>query len=317
MLTRVDAPGRRRLAGLAVVALLASAGLTAVGLATAGPAAAQSGGGCPVTQPVCDGWSELPGNPGGPGDDGGGGPGPGNGGGGSAGPCYRNGIELPCYDDILGWFNREDGCYYKAFEPQPQPGREGQTAYQRSCADGPPSERPVWRDDPPPGYEAPPDPEELRQRAYALIRFTDPVIQTAPGPGKAGLVGLPVWIWSQPNDAVWGPLDEDEADRDVSVVVEAVVAEIEFTMGNGATFTCAREDMFTAYDPAVHDPWNPDCGYEPGYSAPGSYEVIATVQWDVSWTINGVPQGSFDSRTTTNSDDPAIVEIDELQVVRE
>lgn len=320
MLTRVDAPSRRRFAGLAVVALLASAGLTAVGLATAGPAAAQSGGGCGgVTQPVCDGWVEEPGNPGGPGDDGGGGgPGPGNGGGGSAAPCYRNGVELPCYDEIVGWFNREDGCYYKVAAPQPEPGREGQTAYHTSCIAGQSSSDPTWLADPPPGFEEPPpNPEELRQYAYAQIEFDAPVIHTAPGSGKAGLVGLPVWIWSQPNRSVWGPLEGRESDRDVSVRVEAKVAGIEITMGNGDTVTCAPDDVFTAFDPDVHDPWEPDCGYVQGYPAPDSYQVVASVRWDVSWYINDEFQDIFDSVTTTNSDNPAIVEIDELQVVRE
>lgn len=312
MLTRVDATLSRRFAGLAVAAVL----VAVTGLAVASPAAAQTGGGCGgVTQPECEGWSGGPGGPGGPGNGGGNnGPGPGNGGG-SAGPCYRNGVELPCYDDILGWFNRQDGCYYKAFEPQPSGGPEGRTAYQRSCVSGQSSLDPVWLDDPPPGYEAPPDPEEVRRWAYAKIRFEKPVIHTAPEAGKAGLVGLPVWLWSQRSGTFWGPLRGEAADRDVSVRVEAKVDSVLFSMGNGATVSCAPDDIFTAYDPNVHNPWNPDCGYVPGYPAAGSYEVVATVQWNVSWYINGEFQDIFD--TVTVSTEPAAIEIDELQVVRE
>ncbi|WFE22878.1 hypothetical protein O7621_05960 [Solwaraspora sp. WMMD937] len=310
MLTGAAATNRPRFAGLVLIALLTAAGLTA-----AGPAAAQSsGGGCAVTQPECDGWVEGPGNPGGPGHDGGGGPGDGGGGDGGAEPCYRDGVELPCYDEILGWFNRDDGCYYMRAEPQPPDGEPGQTAYQRSCAAGVVNRITVWLTDPPPGYEAPPDPYELRRRAYARIQFVPPVIHTAPDPDKPGLVGLPVWVWSEESDAVWGPLDEDEADRDVSVRVVAEVDEITFNMGNGDSFSCERAEVFDAYDPAADNPWNPGCGYDNGYPTPGNYRITATVSWDVTWFINGVEQDIFASPQV--SSDPIEIEIDELQVVR-
>ncbi|MDG4774159.1 hypothetical protein [Solwaraspora sp. WMMD792] len=310
MLTGVAAASRRMFVGLAAVALLAAAGLAA-----AGPAAAQSsGGGCGgVTQAECEGWVEQPG---GPGHDGGGGNNGGgnNGGDGGAGPCYRDGVELPCYDDIVGWFNREDECYYMRAEPQPPGGEPGQVAYNVSCVAGQVSEIVRWLDDPPSGYEAPPDPYELRRRAYARIQFEKPVIHTAPDPDKPGLVGLPVWVWSEESNAVWGPLDEDEADRDVSVRVLAEVDEITFNMGNGDSFSCERDEVFDAYDPAVDNPWNPGCGYDNGYSTPGSYRITATVSWDVTWFINDVEQDIFASPQI--SSDPIEIEIDELQVVR-
>lgn len=320
MLTAADPKQPGRLAGRAVGTLLtAVAGVAALAgaavLVAAAPAAAQSGGQCTITQAHCDGWSEGPGTPGGPGDDGGGDSGGGDGGGG-AGPCYRNGVELPCYDNIVGWFNREDECYYKAAEPQPPGGREGWTAYQISCVAGQVSLDPEWLENPPPGYEAPPDPAELRRRAYARIDFDRPALHTAPDPDQApGLVGLPVWVWSERTEASWGPLEESERDRDVSVVVRAAVSGVTIDMGNGDSIECAPGDLFDAYQPGVDDPLDPSCGYLPGYRTPGQYGVTATVTWNVTWTINGEPQGTFD--TLDFESDEVTLEIDELQVVRE
>ncbi|MFY1697196.1 hypothetical protein [Solwaraspora sp. WMMA2101] len=319
MLTAADPKQPGRLAGRAVGTLLtAVAGVAVLAgaavLVAAAPVAAQSGSQCTITQAHCDGWSEGPGTPGGPGDDGGGDSGGGDGGG--AGPCYRDGVELPCYDDIVGWFNREDECYYKAAEPQPPGGREGWTAYQISCVAGQVSLEPEWLENPPPGYEAPPDPAELRRRAYARIDFERPALHTAPDPDQApGLVGLPVWVWSERTEAAWGPLDESERDRDVSVVVRAEVSGVTIDMGNGDSVECAPGDLFDAYQPGVDDPLDPSCGYLPGYRAPGQYAVTATVTWNVTWTINGEPQGTF--ATLDFESVPVTIEIDELQVVRE
>ncbi|MDG4763195.1 hypothetical protein O7632_03590 [Solwaraspora sp. WMMD406] len=315
MLTRVGAAGRR-FAGLVAAATLAATALTVVGLATGGPAAAQSSGGdCTPSQPGCDAWVEDPGNPGGPGNDGGGGPGNGGGNGGAS-SCYHNGELVPCYDEILGWFNRDDGCYYRVAEPQPPatPESEGRTAYTATCNAGQASSITVWRDDPPPGFDDPPDPDELRRRAYARINFTKPVIRTAPSPGTTGLVGLPIWLWSQRSETAWGPQDESESDRGLTVRVVGKVTEVRFDMGNGDTVTCERGDAFTPYDRTVHGASLPDCGYRPGYDAPGTYEITATTYWEVHWELNGEFQEVFDTQTLTST---ATVEIEELQVVRE
>ncbi|MFY1635478.1 hypothetical protein ACN27F_19760 [Solwaraspora sp. WMMB335] len=312
MLTRVHGRRRRTVTALAITVLLATAGL-----ALTSPSAAiaaddgDSGGGCSPTQPGCDAWVEDPGTPGGPG--GGNGPGTGNPGGGFT-PCMRNGEELDCYDDILGWFNRDDGCYYRVAEPQPPGGADGQTAYLRSCVAGQSGEEPVWLDDPPPGYEAPPDPDELRRRAYAAITFAKPAIRTAPGPGDPGLVGVPIWLWSEHTQASWGELDAERSDRGLTVRVAGKVTRVTYRMGNGDSVTCSRANAFTRYNPQTSNVWNPPCGYDEGYSAPGTYSITATAYWEVYWEINGVFQEVFDTVEVSNT---ATIEVDELQVVRE
>ncbi|MFI7491682.1 hypothetical protein ACIBXA_25225 [Micromonospora echinaurantiaca] len=304
--TRVGA-ARRALGGVGLALLLAAAAtVPAVAAGRADP-----GVECPPGQPDCSVWDDDPGTPGGPGggDTGGGG----DSGGGGAGKCQWNGRTIPCYDDLLGWFNNGDGCYYKLAQPQPTNTPPGQQWYVRTCNGGDLGDQTtVLRDSPPPGFGAPPDPEELARRALASIRLLPPRVAVAPRKSKGpGLVGLPVWMWASRGENYFGPLHADAEDRGLRVVIEAKVDRIVWSMGNGRKVTCTGPGTPYSATGARAGRTSPDCGYHTGYPKAGTYRVSAVTYWTVTWSGGGqrgeIPQ--------TRASGTVPIQINELQVV--
>ncbi|MFF4891432.1 hypothetical protein [Micromonospora chersina] len=307
--TRAGTPRRLLLsAGLAL--LLALTGAPALLATGASARAGNPGGECPPGQNDCNVWDDEPGTPGGPG---GGGPGGGGGdGGGAAAKCQWNGRVIPCYDDLLGWFNNGDGCYYKLAEPQPT-APEGQQWYVRTCNGGDLGEQSVvLRDGPPPGYGAPPDPEELARRALASISLLPPRVAVAPRRSKGpGLVGLPVWMWASGGASYFGPLRASASDRGLTVEITARVTRVVWTMGDGTRVTCTGPGTpYTADGPRAGRT-SPDCGYDRGYARAGTYQVSATTFWTVEWSGGGESGEIAQSRVSGT----VPVQINELQVV--
>ncbi|MFI1195975.1 hypothetical protein ACH4T9_22360 [Micromonospora sp. NPDC020750] len=302
--------------------MLAGIGLALVLAVVAAPptapvAAAARGGGveCPVGQNDCNIWDDDPGTPGGGGKPGGGG----GGNDGPAGKCQWGGKVLPCYDSILGWFNNGDGCYYKLKQPQPPGTPEGKQWYQLTCNGGDlGSIREELRDAPPPGYGAPPDPEELARRALASISLLPPRASVAPRKSKGpGLVGLPVWMWASPGENYFGPLTASKTDRGLTVSITATVKEIVWNMGDGTSADNSTkvkcEGPGTPYQ--VGGPGagrrSPDCGFDSGYARAATYDVYATTFWTVHW-VGGNQSGDIPQTRTSGT---VQIEIDELQVV--
>ncbi|MEU4773448.1 hypothetical protein [Micromonospora sp. NPDC023644] len=306
----LTAAARRSLAGAGLALLLAlGAAVPAIAAGRADPGAE-----CPPGQSDCSVWDDDPGTPGDPGggDDGGGGD-PGGGGGG--GKCQWNGRTVDCYNDFLGWFNNGDGCYYKIATPQ-QEAPEGKQWYVRTCNGGDlGTQTTVLLDAPPPGFGAPPDPEELARRALAKITIATPRIAVAPRRSKGpGLVGLPVWMWGSNGDdpRYFGPTQQaSETDRGLTVRITATFDRIVWDMGNGQQVSCS--DAGTAYraDGPHAGRRSPDCGYHSGYPKAGDYRVRATTHWTVTWAGGG-QSGVIPVNRPTGT---IPVRINELQVV--
>ncbi|RAO43481.1 hypothetical protein GAR06_04614 [Micromonospora saelicesensis] len=309
MLSRA-ATTRRALAGLGLTLLLV------VGAAPPAAAAlrADPGAGCPPDQPDCSVWDDEPGNPGDPGGGGDNGGGGDDGGGGGGGVCQWNGRTIPCYDEDLGWFNNGDGCYYKLTEGSVEP-PEGHQWYLQTCNGGDlGAQDVVSRAEPPAGFGAPPDPEELARRALASISLLPARLKVAPrkniGPG---LVGLPVWMWATPGKNYFGPIYADESDRGLTVYIEAKVDRIVWDMGNGEKVTCYGAGTEYKATGTRAGATSPDCGYDEGYPKADTYDVTATTHWTVSWWTNSdatrrvIPQ--------TRRSGIVQIRINELQVV--
>ncbi|MEV4753686.1 hypothetical protein AB0J86_01010 [Micromonospora sp. NPDC049559] len=297
------APAVRR--GAVLVAVLSL--VLAVAAPVTAARRAAPGADCPPGQSNCDVWDSRPGNPSRPGR-----PGDGDdGGGGGERVCRRDGAPVPCYDDLLGWFNSADGCYYKLQEPQPEGTPEGKQWYLRSCS-GTQDSRLL---DAAPGGFVPPDPEELAMRALASIELARPAVHLAPNKGP-GLVGLPIWMWTDPLPA---PTASASAPG-LTVTIQARARKVVWDMGDGTEIECAGAG--TRYDPARHGGTaSPDCGYAGGYprssrSQPGGvYRVTATTTWEVTWTGGG-RSGTLPPQTRTSAA-PGTIRVDELQVVTE
>ncbi|WP_455565805.1 hypothetical protein [Micromonospora wenchangensis] len=293
---------RRVLTGLLLAVLVAVAAPPAP-VRAAGP-----GVECPPGQNDCSIWDDDPGTPGDPG----GGTGPGSPNSPGATPkCQWNGKPLPCYNPQLGWFDNASGCYYKVAEPQEE-APEGQVWYVQTCNGGDlGAQSTVLRDEPPPGFGTPPDPEELARRALASISLLPPRTSVAPrrslGPG---LVGLPVWMWASSGRNYFGPLRASASDRGLTVRITAQVQRIVWDMGNGRKITCKGPGTpYKSTGPNAGKK-SPTCGYD-GYPKVGNYRVSATTFWNVSWEGGGRTGNIPQTRTSGVVE----IQIKELQVV--
>lgn len=299
----------RRAAATAAAAVLA---LAATLVTTTGPVAADPGADCPPGQDNCHVWDNRPGS-GGP--NGGNPGGPNGGGSGGKRVCKKDdGTVVPCYDELRGWFNSADDCYYKVADPQSPETPPGTTHYVRTCSTGGlGSSESVFLADPPPGFD-PPDPRQLALDLLASVPLAAPVIRTAPD-DTPGLVGVPVWLYDASS---WAPVPASDSEGGVSVWIEAIPTKIVWTMGDGQTRTCESRGVRFRAD--VHDPRRPPrdaCTHT--YNRPsdgeagGAYVITAVKHFTVRWGSNG--GGEEEPLTARSAVAEDSIRIDELQVV--
>ncbi len=249
---------------------------------------------------------------------------PGGGGGGSQ-ECVSNGVVVPCWQAGWGYLNPADGCYYILEEPQPpadDPAWEGHTSgdgaiYRQRCY-GDMMGQLVWRADPPPGTPGSLSPAELAARAIKELPMRGPRIGISPNPAGAGLVGLPVWMWTAVTPETWGPTTATASVPGLAVTARAQATRIVWGMGDGHAVTCANPG--TAYDKDRDGAAkSKTCGYD-GYSVAsrtkpnGRYTVTATTTWHIDWWVVG---GGARGTETVTRDSSTSIRIDELQVVTE
>lgn len=270
----------------------------------------------------------------GPGGPGGGGPGGGGGGGGSGGACDWNGTPIPCYDPLFGWYNSTDKCYWKVLSPLPPAGDplwQGHSPssgllYLVACM-GPlgPGLGGItvsFSATAPPGFGGGITAGQLALTAIAALTIIGPQIKTVPATGAAGLVGMPVWLWT-PGTVIlpgvpavtwftWGPVSATASIPGLSVTATALGARIVWNMGDGTSVTC--NSVGTAYVSTMGVKPSPTCGYtykRPSTSMPGGkYVITATTTWNVSWAGGGTSGSLTVTRSSTSS-----LRINELQVV--
>jgi hypothetical protein len=212
------------------------------------------------------------------------------------------GAVVPCYRENFGWYESSSNCYLKLMDPQPPPGsplwdghtpEEGGALYTANCGTGdggsPGSTATgiVWRQGPLAGFV---DPEVLAQRAIAAMQLQPPLLRTAPPQGSgSGLVGLPVWMWTDRAENVSGPITRSAAEGPVAVEATGVVSSIAWDMGDGTTVTCG---LGTPY-PAGADRPSPDCGHTYDRASAthvpggGPWPISATTTWMVTWSGGG------------------------------
>lgn len=205
---------------------------------------------------------------------------------------------MPCYDPAFGWFNEADGCYYQQASPQPpadDPVWEGHfpdgAIYLSSCPGVPGTGGGyVWWPDPPPGYGgSSATPAQLANEAVRRMRLSGPAIGIVPEPGKTGLVGLPVWMWTQVTPRTWGPLSVTASVPGLSVTATATAQRITWSMGDGHTVVC--EGPGTPYEDRFGGRSSPDCGHTytrtSAREPDAAYTVTATTTWRVDWAGGG------------------------------
>lgn len=143
---------------------------------------------------------------------------------------------------------------------------------------------------------APPDAVTLTPQQAAEIvvaamdlRAIDIGIVPEPGVGSVGLVGLPVWMWTDQSPNTWGPLSRTASAGGVSITATASVRQVVWDMGDGTAVTCSTAG--TVYEDRYADQMSPDCGHQYSQASVGrpgnAYSVSATSYWQVDWTGGG------------------------------
>lgn len=135
-----------------------------------------------------------------------------------------------------------------------------------------------------------PSPAELAQEALTLMDLQPIAIGSAPGAGKLGFVGLPVWLWAEnPSANTYGPITRSASAGPITVTATARVQSIDWSMGDGNGVTCTTPGTPYADHWGIKD--SPDCGYryeQTSADQPGnSYTVTATSHWVVNWAGAG------------------------------
>lgn len=309
-----------RLATLCCVLLLALASVLAV---SGSEAQASPGGGSGVgcnpatgTCRVVVSQPGIPGTSGGPGTS----HDPGRGSGGNNNPgCHWGATTFPCSDPTLGWFDNDDGCYYRPVDPQPPPDDsawEGHRAgdglvYVQTCEGvgdvpvpgggsmvAPRGTTTTWLADPPPGSPPPPPPPAatLAQWAKSKLQLPHLVAESNGGATASSYVGIPTWVWVSPTQ--WRPQSSlPAAVGDRSVVLTATPVSTSWSMGDGSSINCAGPG--SPFDP--NDPENPPCGRTYRISSAGQPQSGAaandryfTVQGSVTYRLHWVCTGDCD-----------------------
>lgn len=240
---------------------------------------------------------------------------------GSARVCANlAGEVLPCYSEVFGWFNDEDRCYYRPTVPQPpstDPIWTGHypdgVVWDVSCTEHIPGVGSGWRwlAANPPGYgEAGITPAQLARRAVDQMTLTGPAIHLTVEAPKTGLVGMPVWLWTDVTPTTWGPNSATASVPGLSVTATARATKIRWDMGDGGTRVC--DGPGTPYIAGAVT--SPTCGYVYERSSAGqpddAYSVVATTTWQVTWSGDGTSGSLTVTRTSSTT-----VRIGELQVL--
>lgn len=229
------------------------------------------------------------------------------------------GVEVSCQSP-LGWFNDRDDCYWRKLDVQPPAtdviwaGHHPEGAiYSVSCVGTQPGGRQgwVWSATEPPGYGGTSiTPQQLAQRAMSLLELAGPTIRLTIGPDETGVVGVPVWLWTDVTSSTWGPASATASVPGLSVTATAKARHIVWSMGDGRSETCASPG--TPYiEGGVTSPTCQHIYDRPSTAEPnGAFPITATTTWDVTWSGGGA-SGAL----TVTRQSAASVRIDEVQVL--
>lgn len=159
------------------------------------------------------------------------------------------------------------------------------------------------------------DPAAMAAEALRYLPLPAPAISTSPARTEMLVVRFPTWLWI--DRATWSPQTSTVSAPGVSVTVTAVPERVVWSMGDGATLSCAGPG--TPYNPAIPDhQQSTGCSYtytrtsarQPGETFP----LAATIEWRATWAAAGAPGGG-DLGLVRRSGGPVPVRVGEVQAV--
>lgn len=147
------------------------------------------------------------------------------------------------------------------------------------------------------GSEVPVDPMVVRQAAEARLVMPDLVVAGSPpldDPDRFSVVRIPTWLWIE---HPWLPMSETESDGGVTVTVTATPTKVTWDPGDGNDpFVC--DDAGTAWRRGMKES-DADCFHVYTRSSAGqpdnAFQLTSTVEWVLTWSVNSVDQGPYDT----------------------
>ena len=296
------------------LALLGTLSLTWAGVASARAAVV-----CPPGVEAC--FVDV-GSPGTPPTGSAGGGGSANAGGTRACVHPTTGVAFPCYRDSWGWFSNLDGCYYLARDPQPPAEHQSWQGhhpdgliYVVTCPTplgGPGTNGGwTWLPSPPDGYGAASiTPGELAAQAVDQMALKGPAIHITVPSDRIGLVGVPVWLWTDVTPTTWGPNAATASVPGLSITATAQATSITWDMGDGTTVSCPSAG--TPYvTGGIH---SPTCEHVYAVTSAGQPDDAFTITGTTTWEVTWVGGGTSGALTVTRSASTT-VRIGEMQVL--
>ncbi len=217
--------------------------------------------------------------------------------GGGAPTCAEYGVSIPCSSEAFGTYSNDLQCYLRPMSPQPPPDSplwQGNypdgAVYNCSAAGSFPGTSgggAVWLPGPP--DSGPTMTSEAAAQAVVRrmdLRAADIGIVPEDKPGSIGAVGAPVYMWTTPGPATFGPQVLTGSAGGVTITATARVGRIVWQMGDGTSVTCHTPG--TVYEDRYGFADSPDCGHRYTQTSAGkpnnAYPVSATSYWVVDWT---------------------------------
>lgn len=167
---------------------------------------------------------------------------------------------------------------------------------------------PVRRD------EGPVDPALLREEAIDRLRLPIPTV--AMNPTGEQVVHVETWLWI--DDAIWRTHSRSVSAGGITTTVTAAPRRVLWDLGNGDTTVC--DGPGAAYDPSrPAEGQTTDCSYTYAHTSAGqpddAYQVSATVEWEVSWSVTGASGGGPLPALFTST--PVSVRVAEMQALNQ
>lgn len=158
------------------------------------------------------------------------------------------------------------------------------------------------------------DPYSVARQAERSLRLPPPSLEL--NPSALSVVNLPTWLWI--DGIIWHSFWVTATVGSVSATAVATPTSVTWAMGDGDVTIC--DGPGTPYNPALPaDEQSTSCDYtylssSEGQPSPNgnpngdSYDVVATVDWMVSWSVQGASGGGDLPPLTTSSPRPVRVE---------
>lgn len=162
-------------------------------------------------------------------------------------------------------------------------------------------------------YEVTPpiDPTVLRDRAAALLVLPDPSVGTFPALSNPAIVQTETWMWIEDD---WSPRTAEDGQGFTTVTVTATPTRADWSMGDGSVVPCNGPGV--RWEPGRYESGS-SCTHIYARSSAGQpdnrYSASVTVVWELTWSINGNPQGPFGQVDQTSSFSIAVGELQAVE----